>query len=304
MNKKKLLLILLLITVIISNGIARENPASTGLSFLKIGAGARAVGMGEAFTAVVDDASGTYWNPAGLAHTTGSELIFTHNKWLQDITNEYVAISFHVGENVFGISFISNNVEGIERRVKPTAEPLGEINAHDVMFGLSYARFLTPDISLGATAKFLYEKIYVESSSGVAVDLGLHYQTKIKGLRTGLTLQNFGYITELKDESVKLPQTIRIGLAYQLLFQLFQGDFLVASDWVKIIESSSHFNLGVEYSFKGFFALRCGYLTGYEDKGFQGGFGIGFKRYRLDYAFVPFSSDLGNSHRLSFGMMF
>ena len=302
MNKNKLLSILLLITVIISNAIAGDNPASTGLSFLKIGAGARAVGMGEAFTAVVDDASGTFWNPAGLAHLQNSELVFTHNKWLQDITNEYFALGFMVGKNVFGISFMSNTVDGIERRVKPTAEPLGEINAHDVMFGLSYARFLTADISLGATAKFLYEKIYVESSSGVAVDLGLQYQTKISGLRTGIALQNFGYITKLKDESVKLPQTIRIGLAYQLPFQLFQGEFLVASDWVKIFESSSHFNLGVEYSFKGFFALRCGYLTGYDEKGIQGGFGIGFKRYRLDYAFVPFSSDLGNSHRVSFGI--
>ena len=302
MRSKLICFITIIILTAKSIGFAGENPASTGLSFLKVGAGARAVGMGEAFTAVVDDASGTYWNPAGLAHTTGSELIFTHNKWLQDITNEYVAVSFHVGENVFGISFISNNVDGIERRVKPTAEPLGEINAHDVMFGLSYARFLTADISFGATAKFLYEKIYVESSSGVAVDLGLNYQTKINGLRAGLALQNFGYITELKDESVKLPQTIRIGLAYQLPFQLFQGEFLVASDWVKIFESSSHFNLGVEYRFKGFFALRCGYLTGYDDKGIQGGFGVGFKRYRLDYAFVPFSSDLGNSHRISFGM--
>jgi hypothetical protein len=258
--------------------------------------------MGNSYIALSDDPTSVFWNPAGLAHANGSELMFTHNKWLQDITNEYFAISFHGGKNVFGISFMSNNVSGIERRVKPTAEPLGEINAHDVMFGLSYARFLTKDISLGATAKFLYEKIYVESSSGVAVDFGLQYQTKIKGLRTAFALQNFGYITKLKDELVKLPQTIRIGLAYQLPIKPFQGDFLVASDWVKILESSSHFNMGVEYSFKEFFAIRCGYLTGYDDKGIQGGFGIIFKRYRLNYAFVPFSSELGNSHRISFGM--
>ena len=300
--KRKVFLLIIIISLSASLGLTGENPASTGLSFLKIGAGARAVGMGEAFTALVDDASGTFWNPAGLAHLQSSELIFTHNEWLQDITNEYFTLGFGVGKNVFGISFMTNTVGGIERRVKPTAEPLGIVNAHDVMFGLSYARILRPDLSIGATAKFLYEKIYVESSSGVAVDLGLQYRTKINGLRAGLAIQNFGFMTELKDEKVQLPQTVRLGLAYLLPFQLFQGGIVLASDWVKIIESSSHINLGLEYNFKRFFAVRFGYQTGYDEKGIQGGFGIVLKKYRLDYAFVPFTSDLGNSHRISFGM--
>ena len=302
MNKKKLFSILLLITVIISNGIAGENPASTGLSFLKIGAGARAVGMGEAFTALVDDASSTFWNPAGLARLQNSELVFTHNEWLQDITNEYFALGFNVGKNWFGLSFMSNTVGGIERRVKPTEEPLGIVNAHDVLCGLSYARSLNPDLSIGATAKFLYQKIYVESASGVAVDFGLQYRAKLDGLRAGLVFQNFGYITKLKEESTKLPQTVRLGLAYSLPFQLFQGGVVLATDWVKILDNTSHINFGLEYLFKGFFAMRLGYQTGWDEKGIQGGFGIVTKKYRLDYAFVPFTSDLGNSHRISFGL--
>ena len=300
--KIKIFLVIIIFVTSATIGLTGENPASTGLSFLKIGASARAVGMGEAFTALVDDVSGTFWNPAGLARLQNSELVFTHNEWLQDITNEYFSLGFNVGKNIFGLSFMSNTVGGIERRVKPTAEPLGIVNAHDVMFGLSYARLINTNLSIGATAKFLYEKIYVESSSGVAVDLGLQYRTKINGLRAGFVLQNFGYMTQLKEESIQLPQTVRLGLAYLLPLQLFQGGITVASDWVKIFESTSHINIGLEYFFKGFFALRFGYQTSYDEKGIQGGFGIVLKKYRLDYAFVPFTSDLGNSHRVSFGM--
>ncbi|MBL7095530.1 PorV/PorQ family protein, partial [candidate division KSB1 bacterium] len=254
--KIKIFLVIIIFVTSATIGLTGENPASTGLSFLKIGASARAVGMGEAFTALVDDVSGTFWNPAGLARLQNSELVFTHNEWLQDITNEYFSLGFNVGKNIFGLSFMSNTVGGIERRVKPTAEPLGIVNAHDVMFGLSYARLINTNLSIGATAKFLYEKIYVESSSGVAVDLGLQYRTKINGLSAGFVLQNFGYMTQLKEESIQLPQTVRLGLAYLLPLQLFQGGITVASDWVKIFESTSHINIGLEYFFKGFFALR------------------------------------------------
>jgi len=289
---------------ITSTGFSGESAAGTGLAFLKLGAGSRAAAMGEAYTAVVDDASGTYWNPAGLVNMDNTELIFTHNKWLQDVTNEFVALRFGAGKSAFGFSFMSNTIDGIERRVGPSAEPLDVLEAHDIMFGISYARAFNASLTWGVTVKYLYEKIYVESSSGVAADFGLHYRTKIKGLRAGLVLQNFGYVTELRDEATQLPQTVRAGLAYQLPMQVFNGSILLASDWMKILDGNSHINMGFEYAFINYLSLRFGYQTGYDDKGISAGFGVQIKRYLLDYAYVPFSSDLGNSHRISFGVRF
>ncbi|UCE05861.1 MAG: PorV/PorQ family protein [bacterium] len=305
-NKAQLGLILVLLTLVINFALtnAQDNPSNAGLSFLKLGAGSRAVGMGEAYTAVANDASSSYWNPAGLIHISGTELMFTHNKWLQDISNEFFGLGFRAGKNAFGICFMSNTVGGIERRVKPSAAPLDVLNAHDIMLGLSFARNLNSDLSYGFTIKYLYQKIYIESSSGIAFDLGLQYQIPFMGLKTGVTFQNFGYMTELREESTKLPQMVRIGLAYQIPSRILQGEFLMATDWMKILGATSHVNLGFEYSFINYFAIRLGYQTGFEDKGIHGGFGLKFKRYRLDYAYVPFTSDLGNSHRISFGIMF
>ena len=38
--------------------------------FMSYGAGARSLAMGAAFVGVADDASATYWNPAGLSQIT------------------------------------------------------------------------------------------------------------------------------------------------------------------------------------------------------------------------------------------
>ena len=294
---------LLFMLIIQTNLSADTNAANTGLAFLKIGAGGRAAGMGEAYTAVTNDASAVYWNPAGLAQLEQGEFIFTHNKWFQDISHEFLAISFLVGNNAFGISFISNNIGGIERRVKPSAEPLGIIDARDIMLGFSFARSFKSNLKWGISIKYLYEKIYLESTYGMAADLGIIYQLPIQGLSVGAAVQNFGKMSKFKNETPKLPATLKSGIAYKLPFQP-SGNILIAADIVKIIDGTFHANFGFEYDLKNLLAFRGGYLTGYDERSIQGGMGLKFNRYRLDYAYAPFSSDIGNSHRISFGMKF
>lgn len=48
------------------NSVCHADISRSAVLFLRIAAGARAAGMGEAFVAVADDATATHWNPAGL----------------------------------------------------------------------------------------------------------------------------------------------------------------------------------------------------------------------------------------------
>lgn len=58
-------------------GFANEDGGQPG-AFLSYGAGARSLGMGKTFVGVADDASATYWNPAGLAQLKQNELTALH----------------------------------------------------------------------------------------------------------------------------------------------------------------------------------------------------------------------------------
>src|SRR5512140_1471702 len=56
--------------------------------FLQIGVGARGVALGETFTAIANDASALYWNPAGLTQFPENQVIFAHAEYLVDLKHE------------------------------------------------------------------------------------------------------------------------------------------------------------------------------------------------------------------------
>ena len=69
-----------------------------GFAFLKLGVGARAMGMGSAYVALADDPTAVYWNPAGLAGAEGAQVVVMHNEWIQDFRQEFAAVSRDLGK--------------------------------------------------------------------------------------------------------------------------------------------------------------------------------------------------------------
>ncbi|OQX91238.1 MAG: hypothetical protein B6D58_08650, partial [candidate division Zixibacteria bacterium 4484_95] len=63
---------------------------TAGAQFLEIGISARAIGMGEAFLGVANDASALYYNPAGIALLEQKELMATHIEYPADIQYEFL----------------------------------------------------------------------------------------------------------------------------------------------------------------------------------------------------------------------
>jgi hypothetical protein len=64
--KKPLILLVMLPAILAMAADTRADISNAAVLFLRIAAGARAAGMGEAFVAIADDATASHWNPAGL----------------------------------------------------------------------------------------------------------------------------------------------------------------------------------------------------------------------------------------------
>jgi len=300
MNKQVLCVVLFLLMA--GMAAAAEN---SGLTFLKIGIDARAAAMGEAYSAVCNDAAATYWNPAGLARAGTNSIVLMHNSWLQDINQEFLAVQlFHGKHNLaFAVNLIQIN--GIQLRdERATENPIGTSSATNMYLGLNYAAPLGQDWSVGGQLKYLYEKYYLTWAEGIAVDLGLRKKNVLPELEWGLSIQNLGKMNKLRSQASPLPLILRTGVSYVLPEKIIRIKPLAAADLYYTGNNRLQLNLGVDVPVLQNISLRGGYSLGADSHGLTAGFGIGYWKINVAYAFVPYQYDLGYSHRFSFAIYF
>lgn len=277
--------------------------SATGMSFLKIGVDAASSGMAGAAVSNSSDAAAAYWNPAGLANSDGMNIIFSNQEWLAGSNNQYLGLSIPTTTLNLGLTIALSGVSDIERRDdRPTVEPLGYFSSNSLAMAFSAAIGMNGNLKIGATAKFLYEKIHIYSANGFALDLGLIKTLNFLNLKSALVLKDLGRMSTLDNETTALPARITAGLSsgYE------QGSslkFIWATDVGKYLNSGSFFRLGGEMTFNDMLSLRGGYRQNSENSsGITAGIGISLNRYTFDYAYLPFDFNLGDTHQISFGI--
>lgn len=299
MRMRKLIMLFLLMSIGISLA-TNGGGAQTGLAFLKIGVGARSTAMGGAYSAVVSDAYATYWNPAGLLSGSQSNVAFMHNEWIQGMTSEYVALQLQSGNNSgFAFHLYTLSVGDIQVRTIPSENPLQNTDATNLSAGISYARRLTPEWDAGITVKYLFEKIFIETASGGAVDFGLRYHPENSSLRFALVLQNMGKMNSLQSEETVLPFIVRVGAMYRVNQLKGPLQLILSTDVEKIRFEDTRIHVGSELGFHEQVFLRVGYVSGYESRTFSFGAGIRKSAFRFNYSLTPFKDDLNTGHRFS-----
>jgi hypothetical protein len=291
-------LIAILAALLLSAGTLYAQAGTTGFSFLKVGTGSRALGMGEASVASATDPSAAYYNPASIALAGAPQILLMHREWVEGSHTDFLGATTSAGLFHAGLGVTSFAVDDIEVRTAPGAA-LSTFSARNAAISLSGAYDLSSALSIGASAKFLYEKIFVDDASGLAFDLGGVYRID-PAFTLGASVSNLGSVSELRNEASTLPTILRFGGAYTTGVESLDGVITGSADLVSMsAEGRSHLHVGVEAEFKKLFALRAGAQTGYEAKSISLGMGVRQGMFRFDYAYVPFSLDMGSTHTLA-----
>ncbi len=295
----------LLILIIATTSILAQSAGNSGLSFLKLGFGARNIAMGDAGAAASNDVTSLFYNPANLSGTSGNQILLMHNEWIQGVRSEILGAKTDIYGIPFALGLNVTSINDIPIRTQATTDPIASFNAEYFFGSISTGFHIADNISFGATIKYLYEGLYVDEATGWGFDFGLNYKTPVEGLSAVAVIRNLGSMNQLRNQDTKLPTEIRIGPNYQ--FHLPGNKFGVdlAAEFLKYTPTNdAHFNLGAEVTYDNMIALRVGYQSNYISKNFTAGLGIMWGNLDFDYAFTPFQYGLGTGNTVSLGFKF
>ncbi len=289
------------------------NGGTNSFDFLNISPISRAVGVGEAYSAVGDDVGCVYYNPAGLASILTNEMNITYLSLYQQMSYEFIAfatplqLSFPTLSGVVAVS-VGLLQPGSMTRTLDNGQAAGSFSSGDEVFTLAYANDLSPAFHLGASLKLLNQQIDTVSTSLWAADAGLVVIPSFQGLRLGMVFKNIG----AQDSGFNLPFNLLGGISYRQ-YELFsdQDDGAVMCEVsfpIQPIEDPVGANFGLEYNYKWIgnrATLRAGYK--YQNNGLSGegltmgaGYGLDFAGavLFLDYAYAP-ADVFGDTNRVT-----
>ena len=97
-----------------------------------------------------------------------------------------------------------------------------------------------------------------------------------------------------------LPRYVQVGVSYSVEAPFAGATVLSAVDLRKSIDDDVQVHAGLQFSLQSGVSFRVGYKGGYENENISTGVGFALEQLSVDYAYVPFYSDLGGTHRVTF----
>lgn len=218
--KFKCLLFSAIVMFIVCLQSAEGEDITNAASFLEIGAGARAVGLGSAFVAAADDASAGYWNPAGLTQLSGLAVSLAERVPVVD--TDYASLAMASPVLNFGFIGLTAIYYGCGDVIMydSMGTNMGVLSDKEAALIFSYAYSLN-QLSIGANVKYVYQDMsdYYTSveSDGIGADISVMYRVN-DSLNMGAIFHNKYDMVRCSDGTIsgESPYNIRAGIRYKL----------------------------------------------------------------------------------------
>jgi len=286
--------------------------------------------MGEAYVAISDDATATWWNPGGLAFLDKKEASVSYAKLVPGLASDVfimfpAAVKPNVLGGTLGVSMVYLSY-GTSEATSPTGENLGTFTSYEMAPTVSYGTKITDVVGFGLSAKYVRVQLAPQfvglptdgTGSTIAFDAGLLVKVPGDMVRLGAAVQNVGpdihFISAEHHDPIY--RNAKVGFAVnaydnKTIKATVVGDvnqLLVRGDVEHPDGSHTHpyqkpiFNGGAELGYQGevAVAIRGGYVHDADGsiKDPTYGLGIGYKQFDFDFASIPQAKDAGTGQSL------
>lgn len=259
--------------------------------------GARASGMGGAFSSVADDYSAFFWNPAGLVNLNRiNTSIFFESIWTGK-------------QNIYGINYSHPLLTDMGASITYLKILFNESNFTNDFIYFSFATFLHEQefTSFGINLKLLKFSMsnYEFCGFTTAIDIGFLFFPDLLNKKLRFSLAALDLDANIKWSNgtyEKIPASYKIGACYFFDNSArIAADFLMTNHNLKDKISKYGFSVGVEKYFVnniiGNFGIRTG-ISHMEQTKLTFGFSYERKEFALNYVFIPELNNFGQTHKL------
>lgn len=232
------------LSIIITLSVKVSAQGESAVPFLQLAPDSRAGGIGESGTGLADNSAAIFWNPAGIAFLSGSEVSITHSNWLpqfnlDDLFYEYLTYRGYMedleGSITASITYMNF---GQFQRTGENNEDLGTFKAFDMGVTVGYATKVSQDWGLGLNFRLIHSNLSdkptgEEKGSGKATSVSFDIATMWRPAEfdipyiadmsnrfsLGMNLSNLGpkltYIDQAQADPI--PTKFRLGFAMMLM---------------------------------------------------------------------------------------
>ncbi len=311
--------------------------ANYAADFLDLGIGARPLAMGGAYVSLSNDATGFYWNPAGIAFLPRFQAASMYADLFNNLqTQSYVSAAMPLfGGGALSVGWIRLSIDDIPRYIFEedpnvnafqrisdpelalTDEPVGFFGSYEDAFFLTFAKYvplnidlgwqyfeLPVDVGLGMNVKMIRQSLDDKSGSGIGLDGGIIVKMGLNELFADDIYGDLALGLNLQDVTntqitwdTMSKRKDYVGRNFKYGLSYTQPLHFIDSKMTLVYDLNSQYEGSTHLGGEFVIKSLLALRLGMNSGNFTTGAGVNMWKLSLDYAYQ--SHDLGNAHRVS-----